>query len=104
MSWRHSSATVTLMFSRIKWILLNKTLTGRGVLWWWGYQGMTYSMSALFWSQLPQTDTPHCVKGGGGVGMPGRAGKKEDETKNKNKNHGTLLLLFAIWSNPQQNN
>lgn len=66
---------------------------------------MTYSMSALFWSQLPQTDTPHCVLGGGvGGGMPGREGEKEDETKNKNKNHNTLLLLFAIWSNPQQNN
>lgn len=23
-----------------------------------------YSMSALFWSQLPQTDAPHCVRMG----------------------------------------
>lgn len=70
-----------------------------------------YSMSALFWSQLPQTDTPHCVCMGWMWVEVCLGGKKEeneteDETEKqiKTKILKHFLLLFAILSNPHQNN
>lgn len=63
----------------------------------WKYD-IKYSISALFWSQLPQTDTPHCVCVWGGCGWryawEGRK-RKMRLKKNKEKHLKTLSITVC---------
>lgn len=59
-----------------------------------------YSMSALFWSQLPQTDAPHCVHMGWVWVEVCLGGKEEGWDLKKDKNPETPPIIVCYVEQP----